>query len=224
MDRWTDRLSAYIDDEMGSEERAEMEAHLAECRECSAVHAELRGVVSRARTLETRGPAADLWPGILTRIESGPDVVPIGVAHEAARDRRFAFTLRQLIAAGLALLLTGAATSWFALSGSDAPAPAVATAPPPAPEDGTLVSNSVAPDVESRMKHLETVLEAARLQLDPETIAVIEKNLAIVQAAVDEAERALESDPANEYLRAHLERTLRTKVDVLERATELAAT
>jgi hypothetical protein len=45
-----------------------------------------------------------------------------------------------------------------------------------------------------------------------------------VQAAVLDAERALATDPANEYLRAHLERTLRTKVDVLERATALAKT
>lgn len=223
MDRWTDRLSAYLDDELGREERAEIEAHLAECSDCQLVLADLRAVVGRARTLDAHAPHTDLWPGILARIEGGADVVPIGVTHEAGRTARFAFTSRQLIAACLALLMTGAATSWFALSRVDeSPAP-VASLDPAAPGTGALVSDAP-PAVERRLVHLEAMLDAARMQLDPETIAVIEKNLALVQAAVEEAERALANDPANDYLRAHLERTLRTKVDVLERATALAET
>lgn len=223
MDRWTDRLSAYLDDELGREERAEMEAHLADCPDCRLDLDGLRAVLTRARSLDARGPADDLWPAILTRIEAGADVVPIGVAR-APRERRFALTLPQLVAAGVALMLTGAATSWFVLGGTVDPAPAVAAADTAAVADGVLATYPGAPEVEGRLAHLEALLDRARAQLDPETIAIIEKNLAIVQAAVDEAERALAIDPANEYLRAHLDRTLRTKVDVLERATALAET
>ena len=56
MDRWTDRLSAYLDDEMGREERAALDEHIAECPECRETLADLRRVVDRARTLEPQPP------------------------------------------------------------------------------------------------------------------------------------------------------------------------
>lgn len=229
MDRWTDRLSAYLDDEMGGEERAALDEHLADCPECRETLADLRRIVERARALEPQAPAADLWPTVLERIQAGPDVVPIGVRQDGARTGRFAFTGRQLVAAGLALLLTGAATSWFAFSGliGSPPAAPVTTAaalPQDAQAPGVLASDATPAAIESRITELEALLGTAHAELDPQTIAVIRKNLAIVQAAVDEAERALAADPANEYLRAHLQNTLRSKVDVLERVATLAET
>lgn len=222
-DRWTERLSAYVDDEMGREERADLEEHLGACAECTATVEDLRRIVGRARALRPAAPTNDLWPGILERIEAGPDVVPIGVAAEQRR-RRFAFTVPQLAAAVVALLITGALGASVAFRAEAPPAEdaaPVAVQPDPVSPGGLLVGNT---EVEARVKQLEATLEAARGQLDIETIAVIEKNLAIVEVALREAEEALARDPSNAYLRAHLDRTLRTKVDVLERATLLAET
>ena len=61
-DQWTDRLSEYLDGELGAAERAALEGHLATCAECGATLAELRRVVARARALDDRPPTADLWP------------------------------------------------------------------------------------------------------------------------------------------------------------------
>src|SRR5207249_2341818 len=47
-DQWTDRLSEYLDGELGAAERAALEGHLATCGECGATLAELRRVVARA--------------------------------------------------------------------------------------------------------------------------------------------------------------------------------
>jgi anti-sigma factor RsiW len=71
-DRWTDRLSEYLDGELAAAERDALEAHLAECARCAAVLADLRGLVSAARTLPDRAPEHDLWPELARRIESGP--------------------------------------------------------------------------------------------------------------------------------------------------------
>src|SRR3989442_14258264 len=68
MDTWTDRLSEYLDGTLSGSERAALEAHLAGCAACAATLDELRRVVTRARGLEDRPPAADLWPGIAERI------------------------------------------------------------------------------------------------------------------------------------------------------------
>src|SRR2546430_14202811 len=63
-DNWTDRLSEYVDGTLGAGERAALEAHLAGCAACAATLEDLRRVVARARALDDRPPAADLWPKI----------------------------------------------------------------------------------------------------------------------------------------------------------------
>ena len=63
-DLWTNRLSEYIDGELDNTEREALEAHLATCGQCYATLADLRQVVARAKTLEDREPAKDLWAGI----------------------------------------------------------------------------------------------------------------------------------------------------------------
>src|SRR3989441_2372570 len=63
-DNWTDRLSEYADGTLGVGERDALEAHLVGCAACAATLEELRRVVARARALDDRAPAVDLWPKI----------------------------------------------------------------------------------------------------------------------------------------------------------------
>src|SRR6266498_5594336 len=109
-DQWTDRLSEYLDGELGVAERAALE--------------ELRRVVARAQGLDDRPPTADLWPAIAEQI---------GVARLAGRRarRRFSFTVPQLAAASVALALCSGGVAWL-LVRSRVPPP-VATAPSPSP-------------------------------------------------------------------------------------------
>src|SRR5205809_5149458 len=68
-DTWTERLSEYIDGTLPDAERAALEAHLAGCTACRTTLDELRRVVARARALDDRPPAADLWPAIAEQID-----------------------------------------------------------------------------------------------------------------------------------------------------------
>ena len=108
-DQWTDKLSDYIDDELAPDERAALEAHLATCAECSATLDELRAVVARAAALVPRPPEADLWPGIAPRLESAGTVMPF---QPRTIGRRFSFTMPQLVAAGLALMVMSGGGVW----------------------------------------------------------------------------------------------------------------
>src|SRR5438094_10345090 len=103
--QWADRLSQYPDGELAAPERTTLEAHLASCDACRTTLEELRRVVTNARALDDRPPAADLWPAVAARIGLSP--------REQARPvvRRFSFTVPQLPAASvvLALLSAGAA-------------------------------------------------------------------------------------------------------------------
>src|SRR5438093_1536115 len=48
-DQWTDKLSAYLDNELGRAERAALEAHLAWCAACRGVLDELRAALDAGR-------------------------------------------------------------------------------------------------------------------------------------------------------------------------------
>jgi hypothetical protein len=51
---------------------------------------------------------------------------------------------------------------------------------------------------------------------------VVERNLAIIERAIDEARGALAADPSNAYLNRHLADAMRRKLDLLRHTTSLA--
>src|SRR5262245_57165118 len=105
---FTDQLSDYLDGELPAGERAAIDAHLASCARCTAVLADLKSVVARARGLEPRPPRADLWPGIAARLDQ-PSAGKI-VAFEPRR--RVSLTMPQLAAAAAILIAVSAGLAW----------------------------------------------------------------------------------------------------------------
>jgi hypothetical protein len=62
---------------------------------------------------------------------------------------------------------------------------------------------------------LEELLSQRRGQLEPETVRVVEENLAIIDAAVNQARAAVERDPGSGFLSGRLESALNKKVQLL---------
>ncbi len=223
-DPWTDRLSEYLDGELPEWERLALESHLEDCAECSLIVSDLRRVVRRARTLKNPPPAHDLWPGIAARIGAvSPKVEPI-VDLRARREgrRRWAFSLPQLAAAGIALMTVSGGTVWL-LSG---PANQTGVAPvQPAPASTPTVAVAMKPNAAqsyaAAVADLERVLAEGRGKLDTTTVKIIEQNLAAIDRAIAEAQRALDADSANLYLNTHLAETMRRKLDLLRQAAAL---
>jgi tetratricopeptide (TPR) repeat protein len=222
-DKWTDRLSEYIDEELTRDERAQLEAHLPACRECTATLEELRAVVSRAANLPHRAPAEDndLWPGIEARLSAQrPGAV---VPFQARAMRRFTFTLPQLVAAGLALMVMSGGGVWVLQHGGRAtsmPPIAATTEPPPS----ALPAGLADPRYDEAISDLEQALAAGRSELDATTIKILEANLATIDKAIDDSRKALAADPANVYLNNHLADARQRKLALLRRATALVGT
>ncbi len=215
-DRWMDRLSEYLDDELPPGDRAAIEEHLQSCRECAAVLADLRRVVSHAAQLDPRMPKRDLWSGIAERIGTAP------VRTRPAR-RTWSFSIPQLAAAAIALMTLSGGAVWLVQQGG-APAAGrpVATAPAPTGNPVAInASNTAAQSYAAAVADLERVLAGGRSQLDSTTIRIIEQNLAVIDQAIAQAERALQADPANLYLNTHLAETMRRKLDLLRQAATL---
>ena len=117
-DAFTDRLSDYIDDEVSDEERRQIDAHLLTCAECRTVVEELRNVVAHAASLEDTPAAGDLWPGIAARVRSQrPRGSGLVLFRRLVSARRFSFTVPQLAAATLAVMLLSGGVVWMARSG-----------------------------------------------------------------------------------------------------------
>src|SRR5512142_2693307 len=100
-DKWTDRLSEYLDDELDVAETAALEAHLQTCAECATTLQQLRAVVARADQIVDRPPERDLWAGIAARMAQPAETQ--GRVKPARR--HFSFSIPQLAAASIVLML-----------------------------------------------------------------------------------------------------------------------
>jgi len=216
-DQWKNRLSEYLDGDLDNTERAAIEAHLATCGDCYATLAELRHVVTRAKALADSEPEADLWPDIKARLTPGRRP---GVSRDATLSRRrFSFTVPQLLAASIALVLLSGGSAWLALRQGprNNPEPIAVTRPA-----GTRVASWTG-STDIAIGELEAALTQNEKRLDSTTVRIVRKNLAIINRAIAEARIALRNDPGNAYLNLHLANTMRRKVELLRRVNDLAA-
>ncbi|MBA3259258.1 MAG: zf-HC2 domain-containing protein [Gemmatimonadales bacterium] len=207
-EHWTDRLSDYLDGDLPPAERTALEAHLSGCAQCAEDLAGLRRVVTRARALEDRAPAGDLWQGVAARI--GARRAP----------RRFSFSMPQLAAAGIALAAFSGAAGWVLNTGVPLEAPVAVT---PAPPAMLTPARTAAGSYDAAVADLERVLAQGRGRLDTATVRVLEQNLATIDRAIAQAQRAVATDSANLYLNSHLAATMRRKLELLRQAATLVA-
>jgi hypothetical protein len=70
---------------------------------------------------------------------------------------------------------------------------------------------------------LQRIVSQRKTQLDSSTIAIIEKNLQIIDAAIGQSRAALAKDPASMLLSGQLTRALDKKVELLRTAALLPA-
>jgi anti-sigma factor RsiW len=220
-DAFTSQLSEYIDDELSAPERQSVEAHLAQCDACRATLGELRRVVAQAPNLTDSAPVNDLWPGIDSRIRAGSTTARVSPFRRAI-SARLSFTIPQVAAAGLTLMVLSGGLVWMARSGDPRADVQPIRAQVHEEEPAVALANFADKSYDAAIAELERTLDEGRKSLDPETVRVLEQNLAAIDRAIDQCRRALESDPSNVYLNTHLADARQRKLVLLRRATALA--
>jgi hypothetical protein len=196
-----------------------MEAHLAGCAECRQTLADLRDIVARAHGLGPSEPERDLWPDIAAAL-GRPQVIAFPGTRRSPAPRGLFLTAPQLAAAAAVLVLLSGVATWWAGPGLGARGPGRGGAEPSVPAAGVPVTPAAqalgpGPDLARELASLEAALLQARSRLDPNTVRILEKNLGVIERAIAESRLALEVDPGNEYLRQHLDRAYRDKVNFL---------
>lgn len=189
-------IDEYVDAALPADAARTVEAHLAACDRCRAEVAALRAVVADARALPRSVlPARDLWTGIAPRLGTGPR--PAALSTLVTRYRPLA-----LLAAALFLLLAGATLATLYQRGRPAAGFAL-----------------------EQRRYAEATAQLARtladdpIRVSPATRAVVERNLAIVDQAIREAEAALATDPGNVELEQMVLARYAQRLDLLKRAT-----
>jgi len=195
------RLHDLVDGLLEPADREALERHLDACAACRSSADELRSLLHRAQGLGPLRPDRDLLPGIRARI-----------------DRRRAFP-RWLVAAAAAAFLVGAV--WFGSRGGVENDSGGTPATP-----SRLVEAFMAAEVEYEEANralFDTLTARRNGRLSPETWAVVERNVEIIDEAIAEVRRALRSgagDPADGHLLTALHQK---KMQLLWRASRLSA-
>ena len=176
-------------------------------------------MVARAEGLPDREPAADLWPAVSAAMA---DRKVISLEARKLRGRRFSFSLPQLVAAAAALAIVTGGAMYLAVRGPAQPM-AQSTGSATAPVPVSTVRFDPKGRADSAITELQRILTEESGRLDSSTVRILAENLALIDRAIEQARKALETDPGNPYLNEHLARTMRKKIEVLRRAADLAA-
>jgi hypothetical protein len=128
-----------------------------------------------------------------------------------------------MAAAAIALITISfaAGTRYVALRGPIRVAPAESAGLRFSPASFPADLRAVERDYATTIRELTEGLDAERAHLAPETVAAVERSLAVIDSAIVEARSALARDPANVILRDLFSRNYQQKVELLRRATAL---
>jgi len=205
-------LDAMVDGDLRPEEQALTEEHLRACATCRADLEGLRAVKREAASLPRElAPPHDLWHGIEGRLDL------------RSKSRQW---LNPAVVAAAATVVAAIALA-FLLAPNRGPLPAT---------DREVVQVSFVP-VSSSSASVETfraeyqqartdllaVIEARRHQFDPDTLEVIERNMRIIDDAINDIELALATNPNGDNLDRQMKLAYQQQINLLRWAARLSA-
>ena len=225
-DDWTDRLSAYLDDEMGVAERVAFERHVVECEECRTTLNQLGSLRTWAEGYEGLPTSEAVWVRVQEGIKSGSGGAKVVSIEDASpRWRRFRFGVPLALAATMALGLVGVGSWWLGRATAPRREIVVSTLPARLLTTSSESQSLLAAErYSAAIAQLEQALLTDGGQLDPTTVRILTRNLAIVDRAIRQAREALATDPGSAYLADHYTDMMQRKLTLLRRAASVGAT
>jgi hypothetical protein len=205
--QYRDVIQELVEGTLGPVRRAELQTHLDHCDDCRALVSDLQKIRATAASLDRPQPPDHVWMQIAGRLRQEGRVS--GASSLPRRNLAWlALAAALVIAVGASIYVLLPLRSQQGTSGNAAA--------------GNTVQ-SAADEVQIAEQHLQLAIEglqrAADMNdgtLDPETQAVLQKNLQVLNGAISESRAALKSDPQNAPARASLFDALRQKVTLLQ--------
>lgn len=195
-------LNDWIDGLLPAEHEADVQSHCASCETCRQHAEQLRSLIESARHLGDLSPERDLLPGLKRRV--------------AWQRRASWFRVGDWATAAMLLLATGwLAATWFGDREGE-------------PTAG-LAADTRDELVQAELQYVEAtaallqVLETRRDELPPEVLSSFQRDLGVIDRAIDEARAALDSAAPDASAAHHLSSLHRKKMHLLWKVARLSS-
>ena len=190
------QINDYIDDVLPADDAVIVQAHIHECADCRTEVDALRTMLQRVATLpRSIMPERDLRPNLSVQPKA-----------------KTLWHWRYPLAAAAVLLVAVSSTVTVLLTRNDQPAVRITEVP------GGVDLVNLEQQYTSELESLQRTLRVRRDELSPETVRILEENLAIIDRAIQEARAALIGDPQSDMLGELLRSAYQRKLDLLKQA------
>ena len=235
--RYRESVHELVDGTIGPIRRAELESHMDGCADCRSLVRDLEAIRGAAASLDPIEPPARVWLQVAGRLRQEGRVRPLaGKPLTPARSTRqgvllaIAAVLMMAVGASIAMLVSRMATN--------TPTSLPAAGATPVPPGGNAAAGATVQDVETEFRlaeqHYQNAIskleQAAGLDgpgsagqgsgdqatLDPQTAAMLQKNLQVIDQAISESRSALRAEPQSAAARDSLFEALKRKVALLQ--------
>ena len=218
---YVEAIQELADGTLGPVRRAALQTHLDQCDGCRALAADLQKIRAAAASLDAVRPPDHVWLAIASQLREEGRIT----AQPVVRMQH----LGMLAIAATLLLAIGGSLYFLRSFGAIDPRtgmPAGTQAQAPGGEGNAAPTDavqSITDDLMTAERHYQSAIikleEATRSDdgsIDPQTAAILEKNLQVIDQAIAESRSALQSEPQSAPARDSLFEALRKKVNLLQ--------
>lgn len=213
--QYSEAIQELVDGTLGPVRRAELQTHLDRCEDCRALVADLKKIRNAATSLDPVRPPDQVWRRIAGQLRQEGRVVE--TPQPRARMAVLAIAASLVLIVGSALYMVGRDEFATAPAGSPQSVVADGNATPADPVQSiTDDLEAVVQHYESAIVKLEQAVKNDESSIDPETAAILTRNLPVIDQAISESRSALKVEPQSAPARDSLFEALRRKVDLLQ--------
>ena len=212
-------INDYVDEALDALDRADVDAHLVSCAACRELVADLREIRRATADLDLREPPIRAWK----RLERA---MRLETEHNAPSGRSRS-TLVWLAAAAAVVLATAVGLRFVAVGRPVSPTPKTSASTSQTGAPATTAAAGSAQSVETELrqaedhyekaiKGLEQIATTQQGELEPRTAATLQKNLAVIDQAINESRAAVRTQPDSEPAQQSLLENFKAKVGLLQ--------
>jgi hypothetical protein len=209
-----------VDGTLGAIRTAELEQHLEACASCREFAADMQRIRELGGSLDRLAPPAGVWLQVAGRLRQE------GRIHDAPEPVRRGHSRHAMLAIAASLLIAIGGSLYALLpllrSGNGAGQPVIEQA-----QTGNAADAAADQSIEDHFRIAEQHMQAgiAKLEeaakadeavMDPQTAAMLKKNLEMIDQAIAESRAALRAEPQSTIARDSLFNALRRKVSLLQ--------
>jgi anti-sigma factor RsiW len=193
----------------------ELEAHLASCAACRQIVADVGRIRQTAATLVRRSLPPGAWERLQHRLQN--DEALAALQEQPRRASQRPTWIWMGAAAALIVSLTiGLVSMNRARQAEGAATAAGNTTPSALVQSIESELQQAASHYENAIKGLEQVANATDSPLDPQVMATLKQNLAVIDTAINESRGALRTQPGNQIAQENLLEAFRRKLLLLQ--------